>query len=187
MNVTPEQIGRYRDYLLILARSHLWSGLQRKVDASDVVQETLLEAGRSLVDFHGASTAELAAWLRRILANNIADLHRDFHRQKRNVKREVSLEAAVHSSALRLDRLLAADQSSPSAALQRAEVSFAICTAIATLPEEQQRALLLRHCEELTLEQIAERLSVSRQTVVRLIRRGLSALRERIAQNESSL
>ena len=54
---------RFRSYLRLLARLHLESCLQGKLDPSDVVQETLLKAHEKIDQFRGGSDAELAGWL----------------------------------------------------------------------------------------------------------------------------
>ena len=64
---------RFRSYLLLLARLHLRGRCPARLDASDLVQQTLLEAHRDAARFRGAGDAERAAWLRRALARNLAD------------------------------------------------------------------------------------------------------------------
>ena len=60
------QVERYREYLMLLARLHVGEQLCGKLDASDVVQQTLLDAHRQRQQFRGQSDGELAAWLRRM-------------------------------------------------------------------------------------------------------------------------
>src|SRR5262245_49342893 len=105
---------RFRDYLDLLARLHMDAQLRAKLHPSDVVQQTLLEAYRQQDKLLGRGEQELAAWLRQILAHNLADAGRALGRAKRDAGRERSLEAALENSSVRLQAALAANQSSPS-------------------------------------------------------------------------
>src|SRR4029077_20125088 len=88
-----------RNYVSIVARAEMASWLKAKVDASDLVQQTLLEAHRGLNDFRGTTEAEWLGWLRRILVHNAADFVRRFHGvEKRCAGREVALAAADDSA-----------------------------------------------------------------------------------------
>ena len=62
-----------RSYLGFVARAQVESWLKVKVDASDLVQQTMLEAHRDFDRFEGQSEQEWLAWLRKILAHNVAD------------------------------------------------------------------------------------------------------------------
>src|SRR6476660_1199427 len=104
----------YQSYLYLLARSHLGRRHQARLDPSDIVQQTLLHAHQKRSQFRGASEPELMAWLRQILANNLADAVRGLARAKRDVARERSLDRDVDDSFSRVDGWLAAVQSSPS-------------------------------------------------------------------------
>src|SRR6266849_6234222 len=86
---------RFRGYLGLLARLHWDPRLQGKFDPSDLVQQTLLEAFEKREQFQYGGEEELAGWLRKILAHNLADLLRAFGRAKRDVALEKSLEAAL--------------------------------------------------------------------------------------------
>jgi RNA polymerase sigma-70 factor (ECF subfamily) len=130
---------RFRPYLLLLARNRLGSHQNARVDASDVVQQTLLEAHRKRSLFRGRTEAEMAGWLRQILACNLADAFRAFGRAKRDVARERSLEAAIEDSSSRLEAWLAAEQSSPSQRAQSQEQLLRLAEALAQLPEDQRR------------------------------------------------
>src|SRR5690348_7768684 len=107
-----DQFERYRSYLLLLARMQLDQRWRARIDPSDLVQQTLLEA-HSRWHQLGSENAELAAWLGKALANNLADAMRRLCRAKRDVRRERSLEAALAESSVKLANCLAGD-STPS-------------------------------------------------------------------------
>jgi RNA polymerase sigma-70 factor (ECF subfamily) len=167
----------FRDYLRLLARLQLGSDVQRHLDPSDVVQQTFLEAQQKRHQFRGQSEAELAAWLRQILAHNLADAVRALSRAKRDVGRERSLSAALEESSARLDAWLAAEQSSPSEHVQRQERAVRLAQAVAELPEAQREAVILRHLQGWSLADIARQLNRSPAAVAGLLQRGLQQLR----------
>ena len=109
-----QALERYRMYMLMLARMHLDPRLRAKLDPSDVVQQSMLEACQQQGQFRGRTEAERMAWLRQILAHNLADALKGLRRAKRDIARERSLEAALDQSSAQLGAWLAADQSSPS-------------------------------------------------------------------------
>src|SRR5690349_15212079 len=81
-----------RGYLLLIAQQELEPELQAKGGASDLVQETFLKAHRHFGRFHGDSEAELLAWLRRLLLNNLIDFRRQLRTAKRQAGKEISLQ-----------------------------------------------------------------------------------------------
>src|SRR6516162_5798089 len=104
----------YRDYLRLLARIQLVLRLQAKMDASDIVQQAILQAHEGRTQFRGTTEAEKLAWLRAILANVLAAAARRFDTRARDVGRERSLEGDLELSSSRLECLFAGDQTSPS-------------------------------------------------------------------------
>jgi RNA polymerase sigma-70 factor (ECF subfamily) len=180
----PESLEPFRDYLCLLARMHLDPRLNGKLDASDVVQQTLLEAYQAREQFRGQTEAERAAWLRRILARNLANVVRDFARDKRDVAREQSLDAAAEASASRLVAWLAAEQSSPSQQAERNEQAVRLAQALAKLPEAQREVVVLRHCQDWPLADISRHLGRSPAAVAGLLHRGLKQLRDLLHEPE---
>jgi RNA polymerase sigma-70 factor (ECF subfamily) len=151
--------------------------LAPKVDASDVVQQTLVQAYQGIDQFRGQTSQELAGWLRKILANQLAHLVRDFGRLKRDAGRELSLAALIDQSSARLEALLAADQSSPSERAQRNDSLIALAAALETLPDEQRQAVELHYCHGLTLAQVAAELNRTPPSIAGLVHRGVMKLR----------
>src|SRR5207302_6051490 len=115
---------RFRAYLRLLARMQMGPRLQGKLDPSDLVQQTLLQALRALDRFRGRSDAELAAWLRQILAHKLTNAARELGRAKRDVGRECSLERALEQSSARLEAWLVTEQSSPASRLNARSRSY---------------------------------------------------------------
>jgi RNA polymerase sigma-70 factor (ECF subfamily) len=177
-------VERYRSYLLLLARMQMGRQGQGKLDPSDVVQQTLLDAHRQRDQFRGQSPEQMAAWLRRLLACNLVDALRGLRRGKRDVRRERSLEAALGESSARLGSWLAAEQSSPSGRAAHNEEVLQLADALARLPEAQREALVLHYWEGLKLAEVGERLGRSPAAVAGLLQRGLKTLRGLMAEPE---
>jgi RNA polymerase sigma-70 factor (ECF subfamily) len=170
-----------REYLRLLARLQLDPRLRGKLDPSDVVQQTLLEAYEKREQFRGSTEGEWLAWLRQALAHNLADALRAFGQAKRDVARERSLEAAVEASSRRLAAWLAAEQSSPSQQAERHEQAMRLAAALAELPDDNREALVLHYCEDWPLADIATHLGRTPAAVAGLLKRGLKQLRARLS------
>ena len=168
---------RSRAYLRLLAEAQLCGPAGAAIDPSDIVQQTLLDAHRDRDRFRGQTEAERLAWLRRLLACNLADALRARVRAKRDATRERSLEAILEASSARLGALLAAEESSPSERAGRNESVLRLIDALAKLPEANRLALVLRHCEGLSLSEISIRLGRTPAAVAGLLKRGLAELR----------
>jgi RNA polymerase sigma-70 factor (ECF subfamily) len=173
----PASLERYRAYLHLLARLRLDRRLQGKLDASDVVQQTLLQAHQALDGFRGHTEAERAALLRQILARNLAHAVRDLGRAKRDVARERSLVAALDESSARLEAWLAAEQSSPPDRAGRNEELLRQAEALAELPEEQREAVVLHYFQGCSLAEVGRQLGRSTGSISGLVLRELKCLR----------
>jgi RNA polymerase sigma-70 factor (ECF subfamily) len=174
-NADAWPLERYREYLRLLARLHLGARLQAKLDASDVVQQTLLEAHQRRDQIRADSEEELKAYLRKILAHKLADAGRKYGREVAN---ERSIEAALELSSAHLKQLLAAEQSSPSQQAMRREMDVRLAEALAQLPPNQREAVVMKHLEGLSVKEISEHLGSTEAAVGGFLRRGLRKLRE---------
>lgn len=153
--------------------------LRGKLDPSDVVQETLVKAHRNFDQFRGQTEAELAGWLRRILANSLIDAARKYQRE---VSVSRPLNETLDESAARLEAWLAADQSTPSAEIDRQEQLLGLAAALAQLPEDQRQAVELHHLKDCSVAEAAAALGKTEAAVAGLLRRGLKRLRELLAE-----
>jgi RNA polymerase sigma-70 factor (ECF subfamily) len=176
----------YRNYLNLLARLHVDRRIQGKIDPGDLVQETFLEAHRDFVQFRGTSEGELAGWLRRILATNMANLMRTyFGTQRRDLRLERELTDALDRSSRMLDGGLMAVQSSPSQQAARREQSVLLADALRELPELYREVIVLRHLEGLKFPEIAARLGRTEDGVKKTWARALARLRQRLGGSEA--
>lgn len=176
----------YRNYLTLLARLQVDRRLQGKVDPADLVQETFLEAHRDFDQFRGLSEAELAGWLRRILATNFANLVRHYYgTQRRDPHLERDLANALDQSSKALDRSLVAAQSSPSQQAARREQAVILADALKRISEDYREVIVLRHLEGLTFPEVAARMGRSEDSVKKLWARGLARLRHALGDQSS--
>lgn len=175
--VLGELLEQYRAYLNLLARVQIGRHLAGKVDASDVVQEAFLRAGRDFARFRGRSEGELLAWLRRILACTLVDETRR-HAASRDANLEARLVAALDHSSQVLGQRLACAGSTPSQQSVRREEAVLLADALARLPEHYREVLVLRHVEDLSFPEAARRMGRSLDSVKHLWIRAVAALRQ---------
>jgi RNA polymerase sigma-70 factor (ECF subfamily) len=168
-------VDQYREYLRLLARLQLDPRLQSKLDPSDVVQLTLVKAQQHMDQFRGRTEAELAAWLRRILANTLTDAARKFQRE---VPLAPGLEDSLHESSARLEGWLVAEQSSPSEQAMRQEHLLRLAQALSQLPEDQRTAVEFHYLKGGSVAEVAAHMERTEAAVAGLLRRGLKKLRE---------
>ena len=169
----------FRNYLLLLARARLDSRLRGKLDPADLVQQTLTRAFERRGQFQGSSDAQRAAWLRTLLANAMTDALRKLARPQ---GAERSLEAALDQSSAQLEAFLVADQTSPSGRVMRQEGLIRLADALTALPEDQRRAIELKHLQGLALIEVARQMGRTVPAVAGLLQRGLKALREDLGE-----
>jgi RNA polymerase sigma-70 factor (ECF subfamily) len=184
-----EALGRLleteRASLRRLAERQLKGRVAVRVDASDILQQTFLEAYRGFPQFAGKDVRELVAWLRSIMDHKIAGAIRDHTLlQKRDVGRERSMDDS-HGGGAPLKHDLNADLTSPSQKAIRGEQADGLEQALATLPDDQREAVRLRHLEGWALADIALRLGRTPAATAGLIKRGMKALRHRLHESDN--
>jgi RNA polymerase sigma-70 factor (ECF subfamily) len=164
-----------RAYLLKIAEHDLDPALRPKGGASDLVQQTFLEAQRDFGRFAGRSEEELLAWLRQLLRNNLANFARDFRQTgKRRIDREVALDTPDSSAGLAGQ--LPADATSPSGQAATDEQAELLRRAMDRLPEDYRRVLKLRYQEGRSFEEIAGLIGRSPNAARKLWARAVEAL-----------
>lgn len=177
-----QSLEAYRSYLMLLARVQLGTEFASKVDPSDIVQQTLLQAHAAQDQFRGTSDAELAAWLRRILARNLQRVQRDMYRAKRDVRREWSMEQALSESSLRLEHWVASERPAPQDDVQRLEKVLELAEAVERLPPAQRDAIVLHYMHGMKVAEVAQQLERTPAAAAGLVHRGLKRLRRILAE-----
>src|SRR5207248_575886 len=145
-------LARHREPVRRMIGLRLDRGIAARVDASDVVQEVLLEASRRLGDYLRDPAMPFHLWLRHIARDHLIDAHRR-HRgaKRRSVDREQSLrpvmadQSSVDLAAELIDREL-----TPATAALRHELQNRFQSALAELDEDDREIILMRHFEQLS-------------------------------------
>jgi RNA polymerase sigma-70 factor (ECF subfamily) len=166
-----------RAYLLLVAERELDPALRAKGGASDLVQQTFLEAQQDFARFHGASADELRAWLRQLLIHNLANFAR---RYRRAGKRRLDREAAGG----RGWSGLADDTASPSGKAAARERDEALEQALARLPDDYRQVLALRYREGCRFEEIARRMGRTANAVRKLWGRAVERLQAELEASQ---
>lgn len=175
---TGQLLAGYGEYLKLLARVQIGRRLQGKLDASDLVQETFMDAHRQMPQFKGTTEAELLAWLRKILSGHVAmTVRRYFGAKGRDINLERGIAAQIDASSQAMDGGLIGSNTTPSQHASRREQSVLLADALAQLSEDHRETIVLRHLEGLGLAETAARMGRTEDSVQKLYVRGLMNLR----------
>jgi RNA polymerase sigma-70 factor (ECF subfamily) len=168
-----------RHYLLRMAGRQLDPEIRAKGGASDLVQQTFLEAQRDFAHFQGTSETELLAWLRHLLLHNVGKLQRHYRTRKRQAGREVTLAGDDRSSGPEP----AADWTSPSGQAAANEEAARLEEGLARLPEPYRRVIEWRHREQCSFREIGARLGRTPNAARMLWVRAVERLREELPES----
>lgn len=179
---------RHRARLMKMVAVRFDQRLARRLDPSDVVQETLAEAAASLSDYARSRPIAFYPWLRQLAGKVLLRLYeRHVLAHRRSVNREVvSMPALSGRSADRLARRLSGPRSSPADRLIAAELRARLRAALLELSEQDREILVLRHLEELSNAEIAEFLGIRVDAVRARHTRALDRLRRQVDDSSAS-
>ncbi len=183
---------RHRDALRRMVGMRMDRTLQRRVDASDIVQDVLVEANRRLTDYLESTGMPFQLWLRHLARDRMIDAHRRHHAARRNVAREQPLEAASQNdqSAFDLVALVRDRELTPAAAATHHELEQRFQAAIETLDDADREVVLMRHFEQLSNKDVAQTLEISESAAgmryLRAMRRLRTILQEPPSQASES-
>jgi RNA polymerase sigma-70 factor (ECF subfamily) len=170
-----DALEKLRAYLLAIAERELDPNLHAKGGASDLVQETLMDALRDFGHFQGGTEEEFKAWLRRLLLHNLVDFTRLYRETgKRNIRCEVALNTDTPSPGTAPTMT----QPSPSGEAIRDEEAEAVRRALDRLPEDYRRVIQLRYQEERSFEDIGRLMNLTPNAARKLWVRAFKRLQQ---------
>ena len=164
-------IERFRPTLLSLAEAMISPALRGDLEASDLVQQTLLEAYHHVDKLVEMESKPFYAWLRTCLKHNVLDAVKHLKTQKQDLRRRIRTSDLADSFD-RLDRVLVADQTSPSQIAQRNEQISIFLHHLQDLPTNQRTAVIMKHLQGCSLRDIAQALNLTEPAVAGLLHRG---------------
>ena len=179
---------RHRESLRRVVHLRIGRALERRVDASDVVQDVLLEASRRLDEYVRDPKMPFHLWLRQLAKDRVVDMHRR-HRaaQRRSIEREQPLAGAGNADRSSFD--LAAQirdaELTPAAANIRRELEERFLLALEQLDEDEREIILMRHYEHLGNSEVAAALGISPPAAGMRHLRALRKLRAVLGENSS--
>lgn len=181
-------LGEFREPLRQVINLRLDPVLARRVDASDIVQDVLLEANQRLIEYLKNPAMPFHLWLRHLAQDRIIDTHRR-HRQaqRRSIDREQAIQApawANDSSVQLVSQLIDAEQTPASAAIHQ-ELQRRLNDALTQLNEDDRDIILMRHHEQLSNQDVAAALEVTEAAASMRYLRALRKLRGVLLPSES--
>lgn len=178
---------RHRESLRRLVQLRLDRRLSQRIDASDVVQDVMLEAAGRLRDYLSSPDMPFHLWLRQLAQDRMIDLHRRHHAQRRSVDREQPIAAAGFGdkSSLDLASQLRDSELTPAAATIRKELEQRFMQAVECLDERDREVILMRHVEQLGNGEVAQALGLSEAAAGMRYLRAIKRLRS-VLQGDAS-
>jgi RNA polymerase sigma-70 factor, ECF subfamily len=173
-------LARHREPVRRMIDMRLDRAIARRVDASDIAQEVLLEASRRLRDYLRQPDLPFHLWLRHIARDHLIDAHRR-HRvaKRRTVDRERPIETGTADrSSVELIAELIDRELTPATAALRKELQARFQSVLADLDEDDREIILMRHFEQLSNQEVATALGLTEPAASMRHLRALRKMRE---------
>ena len=173
-------LGEFREPLRQVIGLRIDPALNRRVDASDIVQDVLLEANQRLVEYLKSPVMPFHLWLRHLAKDRIIDTHRR-HRQaqRRSIDREQPLQrpAWADASSVQLVAQLVDGERTPASAAIQQELQSRLNDAVAQMNDDDREIILMRHHEQLSNQDVAASLNLTEAAASMRYLRALRKLR----------
>lgn len=178
-NALAELFAMHRERLRQMVRFRLDRRLRGRVDASDVLQEAYLDAAKRLPHFFDKPQMSFFVWLRQVTTQRLVDIHRrHLGAQRRDARQEVPIHRSDYSAATSASMAarLVGHLTSPSQIVMRLEMLEHLEQALGGMDPIDREVLALRHFEDLTNNEVAEVLQISKAAASNRYVRALSRL-----------
>lgn len=178
-------LNRHREALRRMVELRLDRRIQQRIDASDIVQEVMIEANRRLEQFLASPAMPFHLWLRQMARDRIIDAHRR-HRAsgKRSVDREQAMvaPAALDRSTIELVGQLCDPELTPAAAATMQELQRRFQASLETMDDNDREIVLMRHFEQLSNQDVAQALGLTEPAASMRYLRAMRKLRKLLAE-----
>ena len=177
-------LDRHRESLRRMADMRLDAKIRQRVDASDIVQDALIEVNRRLPQYLANPVMPFHLWVRQIMSDRLIDAHR---RHRVSKKRSVDLEQApvvasnLDHSTIQFGPQITDGELTPAAAAIQAELQRKFEQAIEEMDEQDQEIIVMRHFENLTNQEVARVLDLTEPAASMRYLRAMRRLRKGLA------
>jgi RNA polymerase sigma-70 factor (ECF subfamily) len=181
-------LARHREPVRRMIDLRLDPAIVQRVDASDVVQEVMLEASRRLAEYLRHPAMPFLLWLRHLARDHLIDAHRRHHQaRKRGVDREQPLArpAWADQSSLELAGQLVDPERTPASEAIQRELQDRLHAAIGQLEEADREVILMRHFEQLSNQEVAQALELTEPAASMRYLRAVRKLRDLLVPGSS--
>lgn len=182
-------LNEHRDALRRAVALRLDPALARRVDASDIVQDVLLEASQRMTNYLQTANMPFDLWLRQLARDHIIDAHRRHRKaQRRSLDREQPMHVPGRGDQSSLDLAAAFidPERTPAAAAMRRELEDRFFQALALLNEDDREIIVLRHIEQMANQDVAALLQLTEAAASMRYLRALRRLRQHLAPEDPS-
>lgn len=176
-----ELFSQHRERLWRMVNFRIDKRLSGRVDADDILQEAYLDAAQRVHHYLEDTSRSFFVWLRLVVSQTMVDVHRrHLGAQMRDINREVSMNRPAYTQAtsICLAAQLLGSMTSPSQAVQKAEMTRQLEEALEKMDPIDQEVLALRHFEELTNSEVAEVLNIQQKAASIRYVRAIARLKE---------
>ena len=180
---------RHREALRRMADMRLDPKIRQRVDASDIIQDVMIDANRRLQQYLDNPVMPFHLWLRQMTTDRIIDAHR---RHRISQKRSVDLEQApvvasnLDHSTINVGPQITDGELTPAAAAIRNEMQRKFEQAVEEMDELDQEIIVMRHFEKLSNQEVAQVLQLSEPAASMRYLRAMRRLRKKFSSDEDT-